>query len=163
MLLITRLLKNLRTRKRVRTWPFLNKFRLNLSNLRRKRKFLKKRIGKIKKELHQVKNHTKMNSKKFQEGTTMNSTFIFSHKEASMTPMVCTSMQRDLIRMADIMMKMALTLIRTESLINYYNKNLRKEGGTTKKMTSLLSSLRRRSRKMTIMMRFKKSIITNSK
>jgi len=93
----------------------------------------------------------------------MNSTFTSSHKEVSMTPMVCTSMRRDLIKMEDITMKRALTLIRTENLINYYNKNLRKEGETTKKMTSLLSSLRRRSKKMIIMTRFKKSIITNSK
>ena len=57
------------------------------------------------------------------------------------------------------------TLIKMESLINFLarNKIIRKEGETTRKMMNLLNSLRRKLKKMTIMMRFKKSTIMNTR
>jgi hypothetical protein len=110
-----------------------------------------------------VKKVIKMSSEKFQVAITMNSTFISCQMEASTTQMVCTSIKRDLTKMEDITMSKEHTLIKMESLINFLarNKIIRKEGETTRKMMNLLNSLRRKLKKMTIMMRFKKSTIMN--
>jgi hypothetical protein len=107
----------------------------------------------------------KMSSEKFQVAITMNSTFISCQMEASTTQMVCTSIKRDLTKMEDITMSKEHTLIKMESLINFIarNKIIRKEGETTRKMMNLLNSLRRKLKKMTIMMRFKKSTIMNTR
>jgi hypothetical protein len=106
-----------------------------------------------------------MSSEKFQVAITMNSTFISFQMEASTTQMVCTSIKRDLTKMEDITMSKEHTLIKMESLINFIarNKIIRKEGETTRKMMNLLNSLRRKLKKMTIMMRFKKSTIMNTR